>query len=551
LFDQKKWIERKDAMLNRVHVQVVGKGLVKGIPPLVHDYTKKVLQKMKKEIQVAVQTAITDSMTPSWPPVSDSVVLSQQQENYICSWVGDQKEHSVKLELLYRASKDGWQGKAFHSRCDAQGATLTVIKSYGSEVFGSSVFGGYADVAWNSEGGCIGDPHAFLFAMKVNGHPVKMTLSTPDEALSCSPEDGPTFGVGKDIHVYGNTNRVSTNIQLDQLPPGVTLESNITGCGTCQVQEVEVFRVVRSDIDRFSRVVPLETFNQVFKIKPDMEGPLMRLCDHYLQEDTSFWVKGFQELFTNDIDKVVYESAHPDFLRCPPLLLAKRFGGLEAPEGVIGKLTDRHEMFQEQIVRTQIREAVSESVQRFNSEIASVKEWPKTLTLNGVIVDVVKTDRVTALANEIVLSFLHFNTEMLEGVHQRVHALVGQAKLIENETCACERRKIMNSIMQVKRAQDGIIDLLVEHKQERQESVLAAPVWRVGTCVVVIKSYGSVPKGSVGKVCRNSSTLWRPPHRPLRNFHNETYMYCMISNRNIRLNRTEAAQYLHILTQPA
>jgi len=87
LFDQKKWIERKDAMLNRVHVQVVGKGLVKGIPPLVHDYTKKVLQKMKKEIQVAVQTAITDSMTPSWPPVSDSVVLSQQQEITARGWV--------------------------------------------------------------------------------------------------------------------------------------------------------------------------------------------------------------------------------------------------------------------------------------------------------------------------------------------------------------------------------------------------------------------------------------------------------------------------------
>jgi hypothetical protein len=49
----------------------------------------------------------------------------------------------VKLELLYRASRDGWQGQDFHSRCDNKGATVTVI-----ECTGGFVFGGYADVSW-------------------------------------------------------------------------------------------------------------------------------------------------------------------------------------------------------------------------------------------------------------------------------------------------------------------------------------------------------------------------------------------------------------------
>jgi len=149
-------------------VQAVKKGLDTGIPLLADKYANSVLLDMQKDIQVAVQTAIIDCIPELWSPVSDSVILSQQQESRICSWVAAQKEHPVKLQLLYRASRDGWKGWDFHSRCDNKGATITVIKRahQGGKVLGK-VFGGYADIAWNSNVGERRDPNAFMFSMGV------------------------------------------------------------------------------------------------------------------------------------------------------------------------------------------------------------------------------------------------------------------------------------------------------------------------------------------------------------------------------------------------
>lgn len=251
----------------------------------------------------------------------------------------------------------------------------------------------------------------------------------------------------------------------------------------------------QDSVNPFSRTAPLRNCNQVFQLKPDMEGPLMRLCDNYLQNDTSFWVKGVQELFPKDVAKPPEEwssSEATKFCQNPPLRLAERFGG---EQGVVAQLTDTVKQKQ---VGKQIREAVSGFARRFSSEIASAEAWPKTLTPNGVVVEVVKADRVDALTNNIALSFLRFNTEMLEDMYQRVDILVEQANLIEN--CASERHGIMEKIAQIERAQDGIIELLCEHTKERQELEIIGLVRRVGTCVVVTETYRHIPRGTVCRV---------------------------------------------------
>ncbi len=38
-------------------------------------------------------------------------------------------EKEIKWKLLYRASRDGFQSKNFHDKCDGKVKTLTVIKS--------------------------------------------------------------------------------------------------------------------------------------------------------------------------------------------------------------------------------------------------------------------------------------------------------------------------------------------------------------------------------------------------------------------------------------
>ena len=53
--------------------------------------------------------------------------------------------HSVNVEMLYRASRDGWAASNFHSCCDNKGPTVTVIKSR------NYIFGGYSEVEWDGK----------------------------------------------------------------------------------------------------------------------------------------------------------------------------------------------------------------------------------------------------------------------------------------------------------------------------------------------------------------------------------------------------------------
>jgi hypothetical protein len=63
-------------------------------------------------------------------------------------WIDD--ECNVKLELLYKASKDGFEASKFHSHCDFKGPTISIIKSDTG-----NVFGGYTTIPWSNPKGSI------------------------------------------------------------------------------------------------------------------------------------------------------------------------------------------------------------------------------------------------------------------------------------------------------------------------------------------------------------------------------------------------------------
>ena len=51
----------------------------------------------------------------------------------------------LKLNLIYKATRDGYKASDFHSKCDNKGSTISVIKSeYGK------TFGVYTNLSWNS-----------------------------------------------------------------------------------------------------------------------------------------------------------------------------------------------------------------------------------------------------------------------------------------------------------------------------------------------------------------------------------------------------------------
>jgi hypothetical protein len=63
--------------------------------------------------------------------------------------------------LLYRGSRDGFNASAFHSKCDGQANTITIIKSNLNHVFG-----GFTTAQWKSDNTYSTDQNAFIFSLR-------------------------------------------------------------------------------------------------------------------------------------------------------------------------------------------------------------------------------------------------------------------------------------------------------------------------------------------------------------------------------------------------
>ena len=90
----------------------------------------------------------------------DSVILNEIKKgeeylNKLYEWTGYKK-----MELLYRATRDGSDSNIFHNKCDNQGPTICLCKNDKG-----SIFGGYISSSWTSEEGPHGASHSFLFAL--------------------------------------------------------------------------------------------------------------------------------------------------------------------------------------------------------------------------------------------------------------------------------------------------------------------------------------------------------------------------------------------------
>ena len=59
--------------------------------------------------------------------------------------------------LLYRATRDGFESRSFHLKCDGKANTVTIIKTNGNYVFG-----GYTAAKWTSMGVYVNDTSAIF-----------------------------------------------------------------------------------------------------------------------------------------------------------------------------------------------------------------------------------------------------------------------------------------------------------------------------------------------------------------------------------------------------
>ena len=103
-------------------------------------------------------------------------------------------------KLHYRATRDGFTARNFHSKCDGIENTLTIIKSEHG-----NIFGGFAGEAWNSRNRFVDDARAFVFSLVNKENKPFKVKSAGIYAIRCFSSRGPSFGIG-DIFIASDSN---------------------------------------------------------------------------------------------------------------------------------------------------------------------------------------------------------------------------------------------------------------------------------------------------------------------------------------------------------
>ena len=154
-------------------------------------------------------------------------------------WLGG---HFDATKLLWRGSRDGFTAKAFHKRCDKQGATLTVIKSVDGWIFG-----GYNPSSWLSTdpASCHSANGSFLFTLK-NLHgisPTQFFCKTHCRAFYNDASSGPHFGCS-DLVVLasGSNSSYFPNAYEDTTGKGKSILTKMR-YSRFDVKEIEVYSV--------------------------------------------------------------------------------------------------------------------------------------------------------------------------------------------------------------------------------------------------------------------------------------------------------------------
>ncbi len=136
----------------------------------------------------------------------DSTILNQNEKDKLIALSG-----LTSLKLLYRASRDGFQAKNFHSNVDHKPNTIVIVKPKNLDC----VFGGLSSVAWDSASGYKSDEKAYLFSIRrvesgascIN----QVMITDSNKEIYCNQSYGPYFGNRDMIVIVNNTQSITLN----------------------------------------------------------------------------------------------------------------------------------------------------------------------------------------------------------------------------------------------------------------------------------------------------------------------------------------------------
>jgi hypothetical protein len=129
---------------------------------------------------------------------TESLLLTHiNHVNLIISHIPGFNSEKTNFTLLYRASRDGWMWKDFHSRCDKKGGTVVLVKSSKGKISG-----GFTCVPWQGPKGWTVKPDGVAFVFSIDKLAVYPVIETNHSVIHCVKQ-GPAFGNALQIGVYG------------------------------------------------------------------------------------------------------------------------------------------------------------------------------------------------------------------------------------------------------------------------------------------------------------------------------------------------------------
>ena len=172
-----------------------------------------------------------------WFYVVDSQLLTIDLVQQLDNLIGHNVDRS-EWSLLFRATRDGFNGRVFHQLCNNKGPTISVAR-----VKNGPLIGGYTKLSWSSSFGYKSDITAFVFTNLHNDQFRKFAVKDDraNEAVYHDSDFGTSFG-NDDLHLLAWDNKD------DNYSKGGCYEfsgQELTGAGQYMfsVEEIEVFAV--------------------------------------------------------------------------------------------------------------------------------------------------------------------------------------------------------------------------------------------------------------------------------------------------------------------
>ena len=170
--------------------------------------------------------------------LDNSTIIAARHTSAMNTLLGTSR--TTNATLIFRASRDGWSGSAFHTACDNIAPIFMVFKSTGGYIATA-----YTPIAFRSVNNYVSATSgtAWLNNLENSSGTISTTKflnTSPQYTLYDNASYGPTFGGGHDIYIQGgNMANVSTN---QHSYSGTGYSSTVLfGARNATLSEIEVY----------------------------------------------------------------------------------------------------------------------------------------------------------------------------------------------------------------------------------------------------------------------------------------------------------------------